>query len=137
MNVNDIGSSSNISSSQDSFDAGGMNELDGEAFLQLLVAQIQNQDPMNPMEDRDFIAQMAQFSTLTEMQSMVQNQLTMLGASLLGNRYSIETSAGEQIEGTIDTATWQNGNLVLKTEQGQTLQMDQISSLQQLQEQEG
>jgi len=92
---------------------------------------------MNPMEDRDFMAQMAQFSTLTEMQSMVQNQLTMLGASLLGNRYSIETSAGEQIEGTIDTATWQNGNLVLKTEQGQTLQMDQISSLQQLQEQEG
>ena len=137
MNVNDIGSSTYVETNNNRVDAGGMNDLDGEAFLQLLVAQIQNQDPMNPMEDRDFMAQMAQFSTLTEMQSMVQNQLTMLGASLLGNRYSIETSAGEQIEGTIDTATWQNGNLVLKTEQGQTLQMDQISSLQQLQEQEG
>ena len=45
-------------------------ELDQDAFLKILVSQLANQDPMSPMEDRDFIAQMAQFSTLEQIQQM-------------------------------------------------------------------
>lgn len=44
--------------------------LDKEAFLKLLVAQLQNQDPMNPMEDKEFVAQLAQFSSLEQMQEL-------------------------------------------------------------------
>ena len=43
------------------------NDLDRTAFLQLLITQLQHQDPLNPMDDRDFIAQMAQFSALEQM----------------------------------------------------------------------
>ena len=43
------------------------NDLDREAFLRLLITQLQHQDPLNPMDDRDFIAQMAQFSALEQM----------------------------------------------------------------------
>ena len=43
------------------------NDLDRDAFLRLLITQLQHQDPLNPMDDRDFIAQMAQFSALEQM----------------------------------------------------------------------
>ncbi|MCP4568301.1 MAG: flagellar biosynthesis protein FlgD [FCB group bacterium] len=45
-------------------------ELDREAFLQLLVTQLQYQDPLEPAKNEDFIAQLAQFSSLEQMENM-------------------------------------------------------------------
>lgn len=45
-------------------------EMGKDEFLQILIAQLANQDPMEPMKDTDFIAQMAQFSSLEQMQAM-------------------------------------------------------------------
>ncbi|MEH6942172.1 flagellar hook assembly protein FlgD [Bacillus sp. JJ722] len=44
--------------------------LGKDEFLKILMVQLQNQDPMNPMDDKEFIAQMAQFSTLEQMTNM-------------------------------------------------------------------
>ncbi|MDF2545841.1 flagellar hook assembly protein FlgD [Anaerosolibacter sp.] len=44
--------------------------LDKDAFLKLLVTQLKHQDPLNPVEDKEFIAQMAQFTTLEQIQNM-------------------------------------------------------------------
>lgn len=41
-----------------------------DAFLQMMVAQLKNQDPMSPVENQDFLAQMAQFTTVEEIQSL-------------------------------------------------------------------
>jgi flagellar basal-body rod modification protein FlgD len=84
------------------------NEMDKDAFLKLLITQLANQDPMQPMEDKEFIAQMAQFSTLEQMNNMSTgfgnltkgiDQLSHLFAgnnalSLLGKVVEIETDQG-------------------------------------------
>lgn len=56
--------------------------LGKDAFLKLLITQLRNQDPLNPMEDKEFIAQMAQFSTLEQMQELNKNILSTQEQSL-------------------------------------------------------
>jgi flagellar basal-body rod modification protein FlgD len=49
------------------------NTLGKQEFMQLLVTQLRNQDPLSPLDDKEFMAQMAQLSTLETTQSMSQH----------------------------------------------------------------
>ena len=60
-----------------------------DAFLTMLVAQLQNQDPLNPMEGSDFSAQLAQFSQLEQL------------INLNGTMESLGTSFGQNSEGDV------------------------------------
>jgi len=55
-------------------------EMNKEQFLQLLVAQLQNQDPLNPMESTEFTSQLAQFSSLEQMIDVNKNLLDIKAA---------------------------------------------------------
>ncbi|MCQ6274098.1 flagellar hook assembly protein FlgD [Bacillus sp. V3B] len=68
--ANSIDASLLLSNYQQSQKRTASSTLGKDEFLQLLMAQLQNQDPSNPMEDTEFIAQMAQFSTLEQMTNM-------------------------------------------------------------------
>ncbi|MBN2652342.1 MAG: flagellar hook assembly protein FlgD [Spirochaetales bacterium] len=48
-------------------------DLDKDDFLKILITQLANQDPLEPMKDKEFIAQMAQFSSLEQMKNMAGN----------------------------------------------------------------
>jgi flagellar basal-body rod modification protein FlgD len=59
------------------------NQMDKDDFLKILITQLQNQDPSAPMEDKEFIAQMAQFSSLEQMTNMATN-FSKLSSTLTG-----------------------------------------------------
>ena len=67
-------------------------ELGRDAFLKLLVTQMQYQDPLNPMDNSQMLSQMAQFSALEQMQNVSSTTLQSMAFSMIG----------KVIEGTID-----------------------------------
>ncbi len=66
-------------------DAKAKSSLGQEDFLKLMVAQLQNQNPMEPQENGEFLGQMAQFSTVSGLQEM-QQSFDSLSASLVSNQ---------------------------------------------------
>ncbi|MBE6347693.1 MAG: flagellar hook assembly protein FlgD [Spirochaetaceae bacterium] len=86
-------------------------ELGKDDFLKLLLAQLANQDPTSPMENTQFIAQMAQFSSLEQMTNM-SNEFTKLATMLnsseavtvIGKTVDIDVS-GQLVSGVVDGAT--------------------------------
>ncbi len=86
-------------------------ELGKDDFLKLLMAQLSNQDPTSPMENTEFIAQMAQFSSLeqmTNMSSEFSKLAGMLNSSEAINTIgrTVEIEAGEElISGVVESAT--------------------------------
>ncbi|MFJ7735228.1 flagellar hook assembly protein FlgD [Lysinibacillus sp. NPDC097287] len=76
----------------------GNSELGKDAFLQLLITQLQNQDPTNPMDDREFIAQMAQFSSLEQMQNMTKAMESLLASQQQTQLMSYTTFVGKEVK---------------------------------------
>ena len=86
-------------------------ELGKDEFLKLLITQLQNQGPASPMEDTQFIAQMAQFSSLEQIRNMSTAFDKMASfinsseaASTLGKRVEINNGEGT-ISGIVEGAT--------------------------------
>lgn len=83
--------------------------LGKDDFLKLLVAQLQNQDPLNPMEDTEFIAQMAQFSSLEQMQNMNTMMQTTKATSMIGSLVTWANDKGELLSGVATGVQIVNG----------------------------
>ena len=87
-------------------------DLDRDAFLQILVAQLRNQDPMNPVDSDNFITQMTQLSTLEQLTTLNQ-KVVELGAvqqesralELLNKGVTVELPWGEMMQGTVESVT--------------------------------
>lgn len=88
----------------------GSDGMDKDAFLKLLVTQLRYQDPLSPMDDRDFIAQMAQFSSLEQMQNLNGQMLHLSAMSMLGQQVLIMPSnGGMPTAGVVDRVVTLNG----------------------------
>ena len=96
------------------------NQLGKQEFLQLLVAQLRNQDPLRPMEDREFIAQLAQLTTMETLQRMQSTLESMLGAQLLshamgliGHNVTAIQPGGEMVTGTVQGVRLEGAEILL------------------------
>lgn len=100
--------------------AAGKKDLGKDQFINILMTQLQNQDPMNPLEDKDFIAQMAQFSSLEQMTNM-NTTLTKLATTIESGNNTI-TKMNTSIESLMEQIKAMNTGVT----EGQKKQLESI-----------
>ena len=83
----------------------GTSELGKDAFLQLLVAQMKYQDPLNPTSDTEYIAQLAQFSQLEQLQNLSATNENSQMLSLVGKEVCVT------VENADGTESYKNGKV--------------------------
>ena len=143
QSLNKILNQLGINSSKDKFAPKEMkDQLGQEDFLKLMTVQLQNQDPFAPVDNADFIAQMAQFSTVTGITQMgetmknVSNQLSelriasatqMMGHSVLvPGKFARPNSEGT-ISGVVDLPkTASNLKIVFESLDGEVLHQENL-----------
>jgi flagellar basal-body rod modification protein FlgD len=93
-------------------------ELGKDDFLNLLVTQLRYQDPLEPMEDKEFIAQIAQFSALEQMQNLNTSFSSAKAFSLIGKKVTANTADDSSneiklIEGIVSSVKMSQGKVFL------------------------
>ena len=83
--------------------------LGKDDFLKLLVTQLQSQDPLNPMDDKEFIAQMAQFTSLEQMQNMNTSMQMTQATSYIGKQVTWDNDQGIQQTGVVTAVRMVSG----------------------------
>ncbi|WP_027963191.1 flagellar hook assembly protein FlgD [Halalkalibacillus halophilus] len=119
----------------------GNNELDRDSFLQILMTQLTNQDPLDPMDDKDFVAQMATFSQLEQTMNMSSNIEGFMQqqsysnflqySNLIGQgvSYAEQDSQGSMIgEGTarVDSVRKEGDDILVSLSNGKEISASQV-----------
>ncbi|MBX6394172.1 MAG: hypothetical protein IRY98_00420 [Alicyclobacillaceae bacterium] len=107
-------------------------QLGKDAFLQLLVAQLKNQDPLQPLQNTEFISQLAQFSALEQLTNLVQNQSQALFAAEIqaasewvGKSVTYLDDQGNQVHGTVQAVQVKNGTVFVNVD-GKSVEWDSV-----------
>lgn len=120
MYVNNVGTLEEYKKYREGKDGRRPDELGKDQFLELLITQLRHQDPIDPMDDKEFIAQLAQFSSLEQMQNLNANlsdmmlgqqKLTALGQAtqMIGKQVELFTDDGESLFGIVEGVQFKNG----------------------------
>ncbi len=105
----------------------GTSELGKDAFLQLLVAQMKYQDPLNPTSDTEWISQLATFSSLEEMQNMSATMSNTQALNLVGEMVIINNE-NKLIGGKVDYVTLVGGKAYLAVK-GELYSIDDLDTV--------
>lgn len=113
------------------------NSLGMEDFLKILLTQLTYQDPLKPMDNQQFMAQMAQFTSLEQTQqlnskiaTLITNQAALQSVGLIGKTVDITTSSGN-VTGTVSALSLSGDSplLTVRTAAGATLSDISLSQL--------
>lgn len=123
----------------------GSTDLGEDTFLRLLTTQLQNQDPTNPVSNEEFVAQLAQFSSLEELQTISSQQESLYLVSASINNASMANLLGKEVvarsdtfhyDGTGTQAVWfdadsaaTDGTLTISDEAGDVVWTGDLGSL--------
>ncbi len=107
--------------------------LDKQAFLQLLVAQMKYQDPLEPTDNTEYVAQLAQFSSLEAMNNMSESMDLQRATALVGKTVTVSstnetTGITTEVTGTVDYVT-HSGNKTFLTINGNQYNVDDVKQV--------
>ena len=112
--------------------ASNKNGMDKDAFLQLLVAQMKYQDPLQPTSNTEYISQYATFSQVEQMQNMASTMELSRASALVGEYVNVEIqdSNGDTktIEGKVDYVTYENGKAYVSID-GESYLADNVKAV--------
>ena len=109
-----------------------------EDFLKILLTQLTYQDPLKPMDNQEFMAQMAQFTSLEQtqqlnekMSTLIANQAALQSVGLIGRTVDITADAGSSVTGSVTglSLTGESPLLTLTTAAGVTLSNVSLSQI--------
>lgn len=107
-------------------------ELGKDDFLKLLVTQMANQDPLNPMKNEDFIAQLAQFTSLEQMQNVAKTMMFQTASAMIGQDVKGEVNGKngtELIYGRVTSAREFNGEMYVTLSDGNLIKVSDIKTV--------
>ena len=121
------------------------NALGKDAFLRILVTQMKNQNPLEPLKDTEFIGQMAQFSSLEQLTNLNTTMTQFVGgqgnsalsdyADLIGKKVSWEQEIGGELksgDGIVKAVSMKNGEVVFELQDNdEKLPIDSIQRIEQ------
>jgi flagellar basal-body rod modification protein FlgD len=102
--------------------------LSQQDFLKLLAAQMTSQDPLNPQTDNQFIAQMAQFSSLEQSRTMQEDVARLQAYGLLGKTVEVQVTPEMSLAGSVAAVEIESGRPKLVVE-GQSFDLEQVVSV--------
>ena len=124
MAVSGVGatsSSSNGSSAAGHVTTDALQSLDVNDFLKLMISELQNQDPLNPMDNAQLlqqISQMREISATGDMTNTLQagllGQNVSSGSALIGKQVTALPDAGDSVTGTVDKVNIAGGDVTLQ-----------------------
>lgn len=110
----------------------GNDSLDKDAFLQLLVAQMKYQDPLEPTSNTEYISQYATFSELEQMQNMSASMDLFRASSLVGQTVLLKVTDGSgrttDVQGNVDYVHYEKNKAYLSIN-GELYSMDDLSTV--------
>jgi len=111
----------------------GNQQLSQQQFLNLLVTELQNQDPLSPQDDKQFLAEMAQFSTVQGVTQLGNSIEQLQAAALIGKTVdAVASSGGTQsaVSGVVQAVQFKQDGVHL-TVNGNDVTLDQVVQIRQ------
>lgn len=132
MSVPGVSSSGTSSTQTSSAKKSGYN-LKPEDFIQMMITQLQNQDPMQPAKNEDLLAQMSQIGQLqstTQLQETLgkitmQNSLSAAGG-MIGKLVTGKDDNGEDLQGIVTSVKVTDGEIALELDNGRQMKMSNV-----------
>ncbi len=122
---------------------GGENQISGEEFLMLLVAQLQYQDPMEPISNQEYVSQLTEISSLEELQKITselksqqanaQTQINAQSLGMIGREVTVvddtlEHQVGQETELQFELPSNETVLVTIYNGEGQAVRQDMVTS---------